>query len=144
LNELWHSRMPTITGFAMCAPCFAAEFDGKFYAAAIWSLPIAANRLKDGTHILELRRFAIAPDAPRNTASRMLGVMTKIIRKERPDIKKLISYQDTGAHKGAIYAASGWAAAQSKGTFTSWGTHRTRPGTIEQSTSPKIRWELAL
>ena len=92
LNELWHSRMPRLDCYAVCKPCFAAEFENIFYAIAMWSLPIAANRLKNGKESLELRRMAIADDAPKNTASRMLKIMTMMIRKQRPDIKRLISY----------------------------------------------------
>jgi hypothetical protein len=143
LNKLWHSRMPKLDCFNICAPCFAAEYKNKFYAIAMWSLPIAANRLKDGQFCLELRRMAISDDAPKNTASRMISIMARIIKKERPDIKRLLSYQDTGAHSGIIYAASGWKPVL-KSDFVSWDSHSKRPGKIDQSESPKIRWERSL
>lgn len=143
LNQEWHSRMPYIGSFQMCSPCFGAEFANRFYAVAMWSLPIAANRLTDGFNSLELRRMAICNDAPRNTASRMLKVMRLTIKREMPQIKKLISYQDTAVHKGTIYRADNWTPIDC-GDFTSWEKHSKRPGSVEQSTAKKVRWELSL
>jgi hypothetical protein len=140
LNRKWHSRMPIIEAWNICNPCFGASFEGVYYAIAMWSLPIAANRIKNGEKYLELRRMAIAPDAPKNTASRMLAIMTRLIKKLRPDLIGLLSYQDTGVHTGTIYKAAGWHIARI-GEYVSWGEHSKRPGQIEQSTSPKIRWE---
>jgi hypothetical protein len=143
LNRLWHSRLPRFgTGFIVAMPflCFGAEHDGVYYAAAIWSNPVARNLPQQDW--LELRRLAIAPDAPRNTASRMLRVMRLLLRKLRPDISRLISYQDTAVHTGAIYAAAGW-----KSEHTSAGDEWDRPGRHRpsaQSKSPKRRWELIL
>ena len=143
LNKKWHSRMPQLDCYNICAPCFVAECNNLYYAIAMWSLPIAANRITNGNQCLELRRMAIAPDAPKNTASRMLGIMARIIRKERPDIIRLLSYQDTEVHKGTIYAAAGWKAVRTA-DFVSWDNHSKRPGKINQSHAPKVRWELAI
>src|SRR5262245_31881900 len=82
LNRLWHSRLPRMAEpgcFMRVALCFAAEFDGVYYATAIWTHPVA--RLLPQDTWLELRRLAIAPDAPRNTASRMLRVMVLLVHK---------------------------------------------------------------
>ena len=143
LNQKWHSRMPKLDCFAVCSPCYAAEHHNVYYAIAMWSLPIAANRITDGAHCLELRRMAIAPDAPRNTASRMLGIMRRLIAKERPDIRRLLSYQDTAVHTGTIYKAAGWTPVRT-GAYQTWGNHSKRPGRIEQSRAPKVRWELSM
>lgn len=152
LNELWHSRLPRMeTGFITNQPflCFVAKYGGVAFASAIWSNPVAANLPQH--EYLELRRFAIAPDAPRYTASRMLSIMVRFIRKNRPAVTRLISYQDVEAHKGTIYRASGWIPG---GTHKggSWsrpnsknlnGTPRTRPD-LNGATGPKIRWEYPL
>jgi hypothetical protein len=140
---LWHSRFPKIDWSNVVRNkdyiCFVAEYDDIAYATAIWSSPIAANRLSEGKTALELRRMAICDKAPTNTASRMIGIMRRIISKEMSHITLLISYQDTDVHAGTIYKASGWkAAAQNKGT--SW-TNKTRKRNQEQSLSDKIRWE---
>ena len=146
LNEIWHSRFPKIHWSNVVRNrdyvCFVAEYDNIAYGSAIWSSPVAANRLKEGKTALELRRMAIADDAPKNTASRMIGVMRKIIKKEFPHITLLLSYQDTDVHQGTIYKASGWYLA-SKNKGTSW-TNNTRKRNKEQSLSDKIRWEFRL
>jgi hypothetical protein len=142
LNALWHSRLPEFgTGCIENQPflCFGAEFDGRWWAVAIWSNPVA--RLLPQRRWLELRRLAIAPDAPRNTASRMLGIMARIIREQRPEVCRLISYQDTDVHTGAIYRAAGWRKAYPRQkSNTKWNMPgRRRPAS--QSDAPKQRWE---
>jgi hypothetical protein len=140
LNEIWHSRLPRFgTGFIRNQPylCFAAHYRGVIYAIAIWSNPVA--RMLPQREWLELRRLAVAPDAPRNTPSRMLSVMARIIRRIRPDVKNLISYQDMTAHTGAIYRAAGWRATTIRGRGQ-W-TCPSRPRPPSQSSAPKRRWE---
>lgn len=142
LNRLWHSRFPEIKESNIIrnrrSICFSAEYDGLFYASAIWSDPIAANRLNGGENMLELRRMAIAPDAPKNTASRMISLMVKSIKKKWPELTKLISYQDTEVHYGTIYKASGWVQ-ETTATLTEWDNEK-RNRNKAQSTAPKIRW----
>jgi hypothetical protein len=103
---------------------------------------VAQNRFKDGKHILELRRLAISKEAPKNTASRMIKVMISIIRQKFPDIKKLISYQDTEVHRGTIYKASNWKIG-AKVRGLSWTT-KNRKRNPEQTLAKKIRWEYQL
>ena len=138
LNELWHSRLPEFTGIPQKCKAFCAEYDGLFYASAIWSPPVA--RILNYTGRYELRRFAIAPDAPRNTGSRMLKIMRAMIRKELPDVSILISYQDTDAHAGTIYKAAGWKISPCTTGSTEWNREQ-RPRVATQSTAPKVRWE---
>jgi hypothetical protein len=146
LNRAWHSRLPRFgTGCIKRQPylCYGAEFAGRWYAVAIWSNPVA--RLLPQWEWLELRRLAVGPDAPRNTASRMLGVMARLIRKARPAVVRLISYQDVDAHTGAIYRAAGWTSAiLSKPSQTKWDASHKRPRPASQSTAAKIRWEKIL
>jgi hypothetical protein len=146
LNMLWHSRFPKIDWSNVVRNkhyiCFVAEFDSIAYASAIWSSPIAANRLLGGNEMLELRRMAISDDAPFNTATRMISQMVKNIKKEFKGIKKLISYQDTDVHHGTIYKASNWiAVAENKGT--DWSTSKRKRNQV-QSMSAKVRWEYEL
>lgn len=146
LNAIWHSRFPKIDWSNVVRnkdyACYIAEFDDIAYAVAIWSSPIAANRLKEGATALELRRMAICDKAPANTASRMIAIMRKMIARDMPHLTLLVSYQDCDVHAGTIYKASGWIpAAQNKGM--SW-TNETRQRNKEQSLSPKIRWEYRL
>lgn len=146
LNRLWHSRMPRMgTGCIANQPflSFGASFDGIWYAAAIWSNPVA-RALPQQTW-LELRRLAVAPDSPRNTPSRMLSVMRRLVMKARPDVVRLISYQDTAAHSGGIYRAAGWKRAKvstNKKRWT-WGCE-SRPRPAAQSEAPKRCWDMCL
>lgn len=143
LNRLWHSRLPRMgTGAIDSMPflCFGAEFDGLWYATAIWSNPVA--RWLPQKRWLELRRLAIAPDAPRNTASRMLRIMALLVHQKRPEVVRLISYQDTKAHSGCIYRAAGWTATNVKSSRKRWKWGcKSRPRPAAQSEAPKRRWE---
>ena len=144
LNATWHSRLPKI-GNSHFRICYGAEHGGLYYAVAAWSNPVA--RLLPQLTWLELRRFAIASDAPRFTASRMLGWMVRDIRKIFPKVERLISYQDLEAHQGTIYKASGWKEAdnfkpRARG-WIGWG-NRPRKGRTNQAIAPRMRWELSL
>lgn len=140
LNELWHSRLPKFTSPPGASDwrAIGAMYANRFYAVAIWSLPIARRLNNSGRY--EMRRLAIAPDAPKNTASRMLRVMRVMIRQTIPEVKTLISYQDTEVHTGAIYRAAGWrVAAAHKTPHEGW---MTRSPNLAQSNADKIRWEV--
>ena len=146
LNALWHSRFPIIDWSNVVRNkdyvCYIAVYDELVYAVAIWSSPIAANRMKDGDLALELRRLAIAPDAPKNTASRMLSVMRKQIKKIMSHIKLFVSYQDTDVHCGTIYKASGWVQKSVSKAGMDWNGIRKRGKA--QSTAAKVRWEFKI
>lgn len=148
-NAMWHSRLPhTQSGPWKLA--FAASYGGVIYGVALWHNPSA--RMLPGDW-LELRRLAIAPDAPHCTASFMLGKMSKWIKANMPDVPRLISYQDMDVHRGTIYKAAGW-----KIGFTSKGRTRDRSkprkGTKRNyrsnangetpDSAPKARWEMTL
>lgn len=143
LNRLWHSRLPRF-GRAPVKVCYGAEFEGIYYAVAIWSNPVARLLPQDW---LELRRLAIAPDAPKNTASRMLGWMARDIRCRFPDTPRLVSYQDTEVHTGTIYRAAGWEATAiaeaSYGDHHQW-SNKSRARAKGQSDAAKQRWERGL
>jgi hypothetical protein len=151
LNGRWHSRLPRIgdpPNVMRHAPCFAASFGGVPFAVAIWSHPV--NRRLPQKEWLELRRLADSPAAPRNTASRFLAVMTRLLRAEYPELSRLISYQDTEVHTGAIYRAAGWTPTV-RSKWNPWnkprsrnlnGRPRTRPEC--QSKADKQRWEKVL
>ena len=146
LNGLWHSRFPAIDWSNVVRNqdyiCFAAYHQAIAVAVAIWSSPIAANRMNEGKSALELRRMAISDKCPKNTASYMIAKMRKTIECKMPHLTLLVSYQDTDVHSGTIYKASGWiAATTAKGQ--SW-TNETRNRNTEQSLAPKTRWEYRL
>jgi hypothetical protein len=140
LNGKWHSRLPKIgdpPGIRKVMPCFAATFEDRVFAIAIWSHPV--SRELPQNEWLELRRMAVCDERPRNTASWMLGIMAKLLRKERPELVKLISYQDLSVHSGAIYKAAGWTPTVIK-KYRPW-SNATRKRPPCQSTGDKQRWE---
>ena len=140
LNRLWHSILPRFgTGFIRNQrfPSFAAVHDGVIYAVGIWSNP-AARKLPQQTW-LELRRMAIAPDAPRFTASRMLRVMRLLLHRDRPEVVRVCSYQSKTVHSGTIYRADGWRpVSECKGD--TW--NRPKRARLEsQQIDYRVRWE---
>ncbi len=144
LVRKWHSRLPVIDRSNIYRNsdyvCYSASLDGIAYAAAVWTSPVA-RMLNDG-RTLELRRFAISDDAPKNTASRVLRVMRNLISAELPHINKLVSYQDTSVHAGTIYAAAGWVIAGRR-RASEWSC-KSRPRRPTQANAQKIRWEFVL
>lgn len=148
LNERWHSRLPR-TQPSPWQYAFRSHFDGVTYAVALWHNPSARTL---PAHWLELRRLAVAPDAPHCTASHMLGAMARWFRANTPERERLISYQDEDVHTGTIYKAAGWEPVyRSAGRVRDRST--TRPsgrhyrwnhnGDVVDS-APKTRWELRL
>jgi len=136
LNRLWHSRLP-VFGRPTCRVAYAAESGGLYYAAAIWTNPLSRNLPQ--RRWLELNRMAVAPDAPRNTASRMLAWMARDIRKRLPDVARLISYQDVEAHTGGIYRAARWTATK-RSDGGEWASV-TKDRRQVVCGGPKQRWE---
>ncbi len=151
LNALWHSRLPdTQRGpwqFAFCA-----HMDGYIYAVALWHNP-SARMLP--SHWLELRRMAVAPDAPHCTASWFLGRMRRWFQQHEPERERLISYQDADVHTGTIYRAAGWDPThhakprirdRSKPRVGSGGRRDYRSNLNGQAPdgAGKVRWEKAL
>lgn len=140
LNKLWHSRLPSIPWSNITRNrnyiCYGAMYDWRYFAAAIWSSPV--NQYFDFDTVLELRRFAIGPKAPKYTASWMLGKMAKRIKKHFPKMERLISYQDTDVHSGTIYKAANWFEAD-RTEYRPWDESRDR--NTSQSTADKVRWE---
>jgi hypothetical protein len=109
LNAAWHSRLPKV-GASQFRAIYGAEYEGVFWAVAAWSNPVA--RLLPQQKWLELRRLAIGPGSPKNTATRMIAWMTRDIKTRFPEVERLISYQDCTVHTGTIYKAAGWKQAE--------------------------------
>lgn len=144
INKVLHSVLPeTHTGnLKGCKRnvAYVATYEGIAYAVAIWTQPIAANRLTDGFNALELRRFAISSYAPKNTASRLLAVMVRLLRKKWPEVYRFISYQSVDHHEGTIYKAAGWEATAVSNAMD-WSREGDESRAPMQTTSDKVRWE---
>ena len=146
LNAKWHSRFPHIDWSNVVrnrhSICYILESQSVAYGVAIWSTPIAWNRMNDGLRLLELRRMALSPECPKNTATWMLAKMQKDIEKRFEDVIRLVSYQDTEAHIGTIYKAANWRLANVQKKYVK-NDHKSKSHR-EQSTAPKARWEMEI
>lgn len=144
VNGEFHSRFPYIHWSNVVRNkhyiCYGLFFNNLIYGSAIWSSPIAGNRLKNGWKLLELRRMALSSECPKNTASWMLSKMEKDIKIKFPEIIKLISYQDTEVHLGTIYKAANWISTTISPEGLSW-SDLGRKRNLEQSKAAKVRWE---
>lgn len=145
LVRLWHSRLP-VTQDSPWQFAFKAHCQGVTYAVALWHNP-SARTLPE--HWLELRRMACAPDAPKNTASRMLGEMVKFFEHNYPEREKCISYQDINVHTGTIYKASNWTPEyfsrprerdRSKPRIGTKRNYRSDINSLKVASAGKIRW----
>jgi hypothetical protein len=90
---------------------FSVWHDAKLVGAAIFGIPAAYNVSKkyadDARTLVELRRFCLADEAPKNSESRALGVMFRALRKL--GVKVILSYADPAhGHVGTIYKATGF------------------------------------
>lgn len=153
LNSKWHSVLKrnnpqTLGHFLGSKTCvaYAAEFAGAYFAVAIWTHPHI--RAHDDGFTLELARMAVGPAAPKNTASRMLAVMRRLVKKKWPHLTRLTSYQAIDHHKGTIYRAAGWQPvgeiADARPQRFSNVNRNTRATAPLQTTSRKQRWEICL
>ncbi len=140
LNRMWHSRFPSYGGGGSRV-CHTAEFDGLYYAVAIWTNPSAA-KLPQRTWLM-LKRWAIADDAPKNAASRMMMWMTRDIRKRLPEVEMLVSYSDPDTHHGGVYKACGWIEGETtKRTIGSKQWHNRERGKVSANKACELvtRW----
>ena len=139
LVKEWHRTLPEIGATGTMKVCYGALYDGELYAVAMWSNPVA--RMLPQYTYLELRRFAIAPDAPVNTATRMLAWMARDIHGRYPQVERLISYQDCAEHDGTIYrAASDWQPVELNHMGGEWA-NRERWQRTAKRIAKKVRWE---
>jgi hypothetical protein len=107
--EEWHYSHSVfgITG----SHFFRVEDWPSTVGAAIFGRPAAFNVARkyatDGAPLLELRRFCMTDECPKNAESRVLGVMFRLLRKE--GIRWVLSYADPAhGHAGTIYRATGF------------------------------------
>ena len=74
--------------------------------------------LVEGTQwneFIELNRMAFSQDLPRNSESRCIAISIKLIKKQAPHIKRIISFADgCQCGDGTIYRASGFELTQIK------------------------------
>ncbi len=137
LTRLWHSRFPELGGGG-ARVCYAAEAGGTLYAVAVWTNPTSPKLPQ--LEWLMLKRFAIADDAPRYTASRMMGWMGRDIQRRFPEVTTLVSYHDPDTHDGTIYAATGWERGEATRRAGIRWHNRDRVHTANEPPRRVVRW----
>src|SRR5580704_4698634 len=89
--------------------CFRIMFAEKVFGAAIFGRPAMKETIdrysENGTvNMVELRRFVMIDEAPRNSESRCLAMMFRTLRKK--GVERILSYADPNhGHVGTIYKA---------------------------------------
>lgn len=94
---------------------FGAFIDNKLIGVAQWGRPInkylQINLVKNTgwNSFLELNRLVCVDDTPKNTESRFISICLKLLKKNAPQVKWVISFADaTQCGDGTIYRASGF------------------------------------
>lgn len=99
---------------------FGAFLDGKLHGVMSFGSPLDKRKVlplvhtKDGVpclwnEMLELNRMAFDDYLPKNSESRCIAIAFKLIRKNAPHIKWILSFSDgTQCGDGTIYRASGF------------------------------------
>lgn len=94
---------------------FGAFLDGKLHGVMSYGSPFDKSRVLNmvqpslWNEMLELNRMAFDEYLPKNSESRCLAVSIKLIKKNAPHIKWILSFSDgTQSGDGTIYRASGF------------------------------------
>lgn len=89
--------------------CFAVRVGAEIVGGAIFGLPAGAGvaRKYGADGLVELRRFVLTDECPRNAESRVLAVMLRALKRE--GFRRVLSYADPAhGHRGTIYSALGF------------------------------------
>lgn len=111
---------------------------GVVVGAAIFGKPAYRGteaRYSGGLRLVELRRFVLLDECPRNSESKVLGMLLRLLREE--GIQRVLSYADPnqkrndhpeGRHTGLIYRATGFRqVTKAKRTKAVWFNGRRYP-----------------
>jgi len=108
---------------------FGCFLDSKLHGVLSWGNPLDKGKvinLVSGAkwnEMLELNRMAFDDYLPKNSESRCISITIKLIKKNAPHIKWLLSYSDgTKCGDGTIYRASGFVLTQINTNSTIWQT----------------------
>lgn len=94
---------------------FGAFLDGKLHGVMSYGSPLDKRKVLPlvqpclWNEMLELNRMAFDEHLPKNSESRCIAISIKLIKKNAPHIKWILSFADgTQCGDGAIYRASGF------------------------------------
>jgi hypothetical protein len=92
--------------------CFRIMFQDRMFGVAIFGIPAMKQTIdcygENGTvNMVELRRFVMIDEAPRNSESYCLSRMFRTLKKK--GVERILSYSDPNyGHVGTIYKAVGF------------------------------------
>lgn len=90
--------------------CFAVWSGDEIVGGAIFGKPAAFNvaaMYSDGLPLVELRRFVLIDECPRNSESKVIGYMLRLLK--LAGLRRVLSYADPlHGHSGTIYKALGF------------------------------------
>lgn len=116
-------NLPSVSGFVSTwhysrsvfgltdSHCFRVLMDDALVGAAIFGAPagrgVAKKYAPNDERLVELRRFCMIDRLPKNSESRVLGIMCRLLRKQ--GVQRVLSYADpVVGHEGTIYRAAGF------------------------------------
>jgi hypothetical protein len=95
----------------VCVLILAMTRDGEFLGTVVFALPPRETSKRYGGETWELARLWLHDSVPKNAETWLISKSVKYIRKNRPEVKVLVSYADPSAgHAGTIYKAANWIA----------------------------------
>lgn len=103
LVNQWHSFKCAPQGWRVA---FVLTDGVRLLGVSTFGRPVA--RLEDQETTLEHTRMALAPDAPRCSATRFMALTRKWIRENMPEITRLVSYVPADKYTGITYRGDGW------------------------------------
>jgi len=112
---------------------FGCFLDGRLHGVMSYGCPMDRSKIinlvetenktknEKWNEMLELNRMAFDDILPKNSESRCIAITLKLIKKNAPHIKWILSFSDaTMCGDGAIYRASGFLLTQIKKNQTIW------------------------
>jgi len=92
---------------------FGIYYEGKLQGCMCWGIPATQHHYKkfnvDKSELMELLRLWTKDNSPKNLESKSISINIRILKKEMPNLKVLISYADPNVgHNGIVYQASNW------------------------------------
>lgn len=133
LIDQWHSWRNAPQGWRVA---FLFTDGVCIFGVSTFGRPVA--RLEDQETTLEHTRMALAPNAPRCSATRFMALSRKWIRDNMPEIKRLISYVPFDRFTGVTYRVDNWRTAYAyRHTTHSW-TNRSGHQAVENHIRTKF------
>lgn len=94
---------------AVCTLILAMLHRGLPVGCVIYALPPRETDIRYGGKTWELARLWVEQSVPKNAETWLISQSVKMIRRDNPDVRFLVSYADPSfGHCGTIYKAANW------------------------------------